>query len=573
MHRRIIVLLLLATPAFAQANVSADSFPGADIGAKINAAFASGGGSRSAPVQAVVVNLNPGLTYRYSTAIVLPNSTSSPYVVSPVLDCHGALLTWIGGASDQMTVLGENNYKSGEIRNCKINGASGSTITFYSRIDFRVSHSYFHVPIRFVNDLAHGGPGYTEQVHWDDIQLEVGANSCGITFSQAPGLTAGGSYFYNWFSHIHLDLNDGARGFCLAAFPGLQPVIFGGNFDLHVNTGGKGNAVFYLGPGTAVTRGVVTITGENTGNQAPQYDVYANKDSSFYNAGTSYAPGFVHGYAAGVPALSINWIGGVQPVSNDLSGNSVAYGATRTLAAEPNSLAGFRQCSNQQVGSMTAFLLASSGGTEQNCSFEIASRATDTTYQDVDIAGASGHPITTKMWASSVGGVGFGPGFSAASYARSTVEVRGGLTVRNPSLGVAQDGATATRQIDASGNAVDLFSGGARGQSFHYRQMFADTFAGSHPVAGLDCYAKGSVFCSVPNLGTGTSANTDLAGQITLSSGIATYSFAGSYSLPPICTASDTSSVSATQVIVTKDKLTVRGTSSDVVNYVCVSRQ
>ena len=73
-------------------------------------------------------------------------------------------------------------------------------------------------------------------------------------------------------------------------------------------------------------------------------------------------------------------------------------------------------------------------------------------------------------------------------------------------------------------------------------------------------------------LGTGTASNRDLAGQLTLSTGTATYNFLGSYGTAPICTCSDVTAANACKASSTTTVLTVTGTGSDVVNYHCVGR-
>jgi hypothetical protein len=76
----------------------------------------------------------------------------------------------------------------------------------------------------------------------------------------------------------------------------------------------------------------------------------------------------------------------------------------------------------------------------------------------------------------------------------------------------------------------------------------------------------------VSGIRSGTSSNTDLDGQLTLSSGTATYTFAGTYTSAPICIATNTSAASALQVAVTTTALTVTGSGTDVVNYICHGR-
>jgi hypothetical protein len=74
------------------------------------------------------------------------------------------------------------------------------------------------------------------------------------------------------------------------------------------------------------------------------------------------------------------------------------------------------------------------------------------------------------------------------------------------------------------------------------------------------------------SLRTATAVNTDAAGQIVLSGGSGSYTFSGSYTIPLICTANDTSARSAVMVSTTNTSLTVTGTGSDTINYICVGR-
>src|SRR5262249_36754550 len=74
------------------------------------------------------------------------------------------------------------------------------------------------------------------------------------------------------------------------------------------------------------------------------------------------------------------------------------------------------------------------------------------------------------------------------------------------------------------------------------------------------------------SLRTGTALNSDAAGQIVLSGGIGSYTFSGIYVTPPVCTATDTSAKSALKVSTTNTGLTLTGTGSDTINYICVGR-
>lgn len=71
---------------------------------------------------------------------------------------------------------------------------------------------------------------------------------------------------------------------------------------------------------------------------------------------------------------------------------------------------------------------------------------------------------------------------------------------------------------------------------------------------------------------TGTSTNTDQAGQLTLASGSASYTFTRTYNSSPVCVATDTSGVNAVKVSATTTSMTLTGTGSDVINYICWPR-
>lgn len=77
---------------------------------------------------------------------------------------------------------------------------------------------------------------------------------------------------------------------------------------------------------------------------------------------------------------------------------------------------------------------------------------------------------------------------------------------------------------------------------------------------------------TTPLLNSGSSANTDIAGLLTLVGGTKTYTFTGTYTNAPICTASDTTAIAAVQASATTTVLTVNGTGTDTISYICVGR-
>lgn len=74
-------------------------------------------------------------------------------------------------------------------------------------------------------------------------------------------------------------------------------------------------------------------------------------------------------------------------------------------------------------------------------------------------------------------------------------------------------------------------------------------------------------------LQTNTTSNTDVAGFITLSGGSGLYTFSGTYASAPVCTTSDTTNVANNvKPVTTNTTLTVTGTGSDVISYICIGR-
>ena len=502
----VLLLVLFAGSTSARSQTTINQVNG-DAGTAINSAFSTCTGTAAAPAASCVVYIAPHQDYRYNQTIVIPNSNSSPYVIAPILDCNGSTLTYTG-SGEAFTVLGENHYKSGEIRNCIIGATNrAATATIWSRIDFTVRHSTFNMGttgVSYINDVAHGGPGYTEQNHWDDIQISVPPGGCGLTFKQDPSIykqPSIGSFFYNSWTNFHFDLNGGgARGVCLPDSPSEPVVLFGNTWIVHVNNGGNTDALFWIGSANGISRGTVIIHGEADSPAKTGYDVYASTASSgFQNFGESYASGFSHGYGPGVPQSNITFEGGPSFVKNDI----FPSGATG-IEAESHETGGMnaaRMCKSHNAGSISIEL--ANYDPDVDCFFEIGYRTTDNTWHDVDIAGTSGKPFTSILWTDNFShNVGIGAGFSKSSLPKTTQEVRGASAVRDPSIATMADGGVyISRSIDHSNGTVsDFILGGLRGQpSVHYQMNFRDYTDGT-TVTGLDCFASGGVRCSLPQL-------------------------------------------------------------------------
>lgn len=75
-----------------------------------------------------------------------------------------------------------------------------------------------------------------------------------------------------------------------------------------------------------------------------------------------------------------------------------------------------------------------------------------------------------------------------------------------------------------------------------------------------------------PQVNSGSAGNTNLTGQLTLASGVATRTFTGTFTSAPICTANDVTGLNPVQVTTTTTTLTLTGSGTDVVNYICMGR-
>jgi hypothetical protein len=69
-----------------------------------------------------------------------------------------------------------------------------------------------------------------------------------------------------------------------------------------------------------------------------------------------------------------------------------------------------------------------------------------------------------------------------------------------------------------------------------------------------------------------TASNSDLGGLVTLSTGAGTYTFAKTYTSAPICVATDTTTAAVVKASTTTTVLTLAGTGSDVIAYMCAGR-
>lgn len=92
----------------------------------------------------------------------------------------------------------------------------------------------------------------------------------------------------------------------------------------------------------------------------------------------------------------------------------------------------------------------------------------------------------------------------------------------------------------------------------------------AHNWNAFDVNAAGNL--ALLHVSSGTTSNNDLAGILTLVGGTITYTFINTHTNAPVCTATDTTSAAAVKASATNTVLTITGTGTDLVSYLCMSR-
>ena len=170
-----------------------EGFTGANIGAKINTAFAAcpvGAAGTNSSCQLV---LKAGQNYSFSTQIQVPGG-----VQYPSLDCSGSTLTWTG-TGDAIQVLSLNGATpSGDIRNCVIVKGTGNTLAVAAIHQFsRVQFTYINDTLTnfdnassdgiWIDNVSETWGGYNERTAFHGITLDN--DKKGIRFLGSNGGT------------------------------------------------------------------------------------------------------------------------------------------------------------------------------------------------------------------------------------------------------------------------------------------------------------------------------------------------------------------------------------------------
>ncbi len=253
---------------------------------------------------------------------------------------------------------------------------------------------------------------------------------------------------------------------------------------------------------------------------------------------------------------------GVGSIQFFTTGSSPAYSVTVTPAAAPT--ANFT-LSLPNIGSNDALASLTATQTFTNTTLSDA-LFVDGANSNATLFTTSGVPSAINYWQIGNSATGTVQMSAAGSSSNINAAVSGKGT---GSALLYSDGKAALAATNTSTSAVNFagVNGSVSGSPVVY------TAGGSDPNISVAISPKGSgaIILSAGVVRSGASSS-DLAGQLTLSGGMATYSFTGTYANAPICVANDTTAANAVKVSVNTTTLTVTGTGTDGVDYICIGR-
>lgn len=372
----------------------ADQFPGADVGAQVNAAIAD------CPASGCTVVIPAG-SYIFSTTITLNKTVS--------LRGAGVAATVLSytGTSDALLVEAGGNYPylNGRLTGMTISGASDSNanINGIHHVD-TIGFTYDHLAVRDFSTAGSSGiwmdnepaaycancaSGFSERTTIGKVSLAQ--NTKGLRFTCACTTGATNSFEYTWIRGLHFQLNNGQIGFSLEGngstsnSPALQ----------HSDVQFMANLFYAQQAGTPAT--VVSVT---NGAEWFQGFVHATAELTFGNSGTFWSVngGFVDAWGEVVSSGTTNSVSGGGYLQLGI------YGPTYVIASNANGQVG--------TGGFNSTSLTAPLAIGGNTNSAVAG------FYDLDLAGsfAAGGQLneTIEMGgdAGAVGGIGFDLGSS-----------------------------------------------------------------------------------------------------------------------------------------------------------------
>jgi hypothetical protein len=485
------------TPLSVNGVLAPEQFAGLDIGAKINAAFASCASSAGG---SCALQLSPGQNYSFSTQFHIPgDATDGSGFMS--LDCKGSTLTWTG-AGDASQVMAQNSDRpSGLIKDCVLVNGSGNTAAVDGIHQFsRGAMQYERVTVNgFSNSTSSGlhldnsatvWGGYNERLYLN--RFTVGNNTKGVRYQGSNGGT--NSFGYN--TMVSAECNTVEGQICISVEgtgSALSADLYGGFFDMKVNgavTTTRGRVVSVTNGG-AFRRSLVNFTAESFGSLLG-YMFYVDSNASGINVTGNV-----------IASNMTNFNGGT-------SDSIIAPQLNSTFVLQnPAYATGLQQARNSKYiwdGNNVRYGMASNGGVEKNGFFQLFSRAT-TDGTDPEVDATSGlTPQVNMQYCVPNAGCGFGAGYGPSATQGGTLVPTTPLestasSIRNAALGTTADGGViVSTTIDSGGNGIRRMGGGSSGQpSFHMKDTFR-SYISFTDVDGIDCFAGANVSCKVPDL-------------------------------------------------------------------------
>ncbi len=380
-------------------------FGSACTSATLNLAIASLSGAPG------VVKTIQGQPCTLATTVTIP----AQYLV---LDCQGSIMNYTPAAGDAFLIsafASDVPYDSGGMRNCRVNSANGSPgVSTGIHQQSRLGFHYDRVTVKGFNgsmgtcmfwENTATGPMFTEQTTIDGLDTE----DCSEHLKLAN--TAGtNSFAYNYIANWHCGLNDGQK--CLSLDGNGTPnniLMFGSFLDIRVNANGSSDMrVISATGGSIVERKMVNLTGELTSGAGPLYSMYVDTSSELNVTGNVNIAG-ARTFSAGSQSFTA-----VLPAVDPVTG-AVIFRAGGNIQPQRKCLyaLGYPDATPTNGGN-AQFWIASNGGTENNCVFQILKRNTDSTNVDVNVPGSGSSPVNI-LYTDSNGFLGIGPEWSESS--------------------------------------------------------------------------------------------------------------------------------------------------------------